>query len=947
VATSPSEAAIRDRLSRITKSELVELAKMASILERKVSAVGPINDDELHDWINAELGIDIPRTAVCDGHVSPFQFIADLYFNRENSVIVMANRGGSKTFGVAVLHYLNGTFKPGIEGFTFGATEAQSKRAYAHLKSLIRKANADNIENSLESKTTWKNGSSLEIVPGCLPKQARIVTEDGPMEIDKIVCGRLPVKVRSYNYDTKSWEWRQVIDWHNQDPVDRWLQAKVKFGPQGVSHVTVTSGHQMMMLDGTKVSLGHLSVGSHLAVEAPILSSEQRQVLMGTLLGDASVSPKGRLRHAQASYRSDYTAWITDAFSEFSPYTYRRQAKNTNDVDFSAVRPFHEAREQWYPQGIKRIPSSTWDELGVLGLACWLMDDGSYVRMDDNGYWTISTHHFNMAERGDAARFFERMGLAVKWVPVNYDRDQYMIRFGHEDSAALTSLVSDHIDVGARQDSGGFKRWRAAPIDKHSALGLVPAEIVKLVEVTRKSRRYDITVEGNHNYLTQCGILVSNTVRAVNGPHPQVVHADEVDLMDESVYDESRNMAASKVLKTHTIPAQNVITSTRKSGHGLMQRIMNEIAEAELQDREPPFKLYAWCIFEVAAPVTNCQVAYPDQNCESCNCHDVIKGSWENGEQRTLKDVCQGRLARSQGWIPKVDVDKLFTSNSQQIWEAQQQCIKPSTEGLVLPQFSRERHCVKAFDLDPANGAIYEGIDFGSTNPHAVLKVQVLDHEIEVESFGGAKKRLRQGSHVFFDEIYKAEAGNAKLADMIIARNKLWRDLAGPGFRISGRFCDPQGKSARLDLRDKGLPSQWYATRDVKEHIKHVSDILSDDLFFVVADRCPMMVEEIESWHYPRKRASMTDDPEIPVADFDHAMSAMRYVTANIARLTSGKRVGGRQAAPGTNGRRHMTSGMIQDVRQSLGTGSRPSPLREGLPESERWRSTFGLEGLK
>ena len=594
---------MREALGHLTKQELLELAKMSAVIEQRVVSGAPLNDDELHLWIKSELGVDIPRESVCEGHQAPFQFVADFFFERENSGIVVANRGGSKTYGVAILHYINGKFKAGIEGFTFGATEAQSKRAYAHLKDLIRKKGDDEIESSLESMTKWKNGSSVEIVPG--------------------------------------------------------------------------------------------------------------------------------------------------------------------------------------------------------------------------------------------------------------------------------------------------------------------------------------------------------TIRAVNGPHPQIVHADEVELMDEDVFYESRNMAQSKTVDGSLLRAQNIITSTRKRASGLMQRLVDEVMDAELQGKEPPYKLYTWCIFETAKNVPNCQKANPDLPAgKRCPCDQVKRGKLEGGVDRTLADVCNGRLARSQGWIAFDDVVSLFSSNTPEMWEAQQECRKPSTSGMVVPTFGRERHCIKDFDMDPANGPIYEGIDFGGTNPHAVLFLQILDHEVEVQTWSGGTRRLPQGCHVYFDEIYKAEISNNKLASVICQREALWRKSA-PGFRVNARFCDPQGKAARLDLRNHNpaLPSVWYATRDVREHIKLVNELFSDYMIVIDASRCLMMVEEIEAWHYPRSRSSLVDDPEIPVNDFDHAMAAMRYSIANVARL-AGRSSAVMAPISGSSG--HTTASFLRDVQKSISTGGyRNSSSTSKLPRSERWRATFGSDRLE
>lgn len=946
---------IAGQLRTMSREELIEMARNMSSLEGKLKLNGPQNDDQLHAWIKNTVGIDIPRVSVCDGHDAPFKFFSDCYFNRCDSSILMANRGGAKTFLVALLHLVNSKFKPRCESATVGAIEAQARRAYAHLLKFMDMVPElkEDVASSIMSETKWKNGSKVEVLAG--------------------------------------------------------------------------------------------------------------------------------------------------------------------------------------------------------------------------------------------------------------------------------------------------------------------------------------------------------TISAVNGPHPQIVHFDEVELADEAAFDESRNMS----LSGHGIPAQDIITSTRKRGAGLMQRLIDEITEAQAQGFEPPYRLFQWCVFETTQKQTNCQVAFPHIGPEHrCKCDRVVKGKWDNGEPRRFSDVCKGRLAKSEGWMTIDDVHKTFMADSRDIWEAQQECIKPSTEGTVLSRFSIDTHGVRGFHPDPENGPVYAGIDFGgcydaqtevltkrgwvawpevtiedefasldpktemvefqrateivdkpyhgfmqswrnqsvdllvtadhnmlvaplapsaaeskwslvpsfevsnasrmlktskgredsrevpfvlpgvvcgngellpdveipaedwaaflglwmaeghvehrkrrdgtrhlhgrvgithydeenaaeishamspffnvrfqridldkkrgqltindprlyrhlsclgkapekclpdyvkqwsprllriyldwhmrgdgsrnriytssksladdlqeiamyaglaadvvvrparegasiggralvstrlqhvveiktshirpsvytspgqdhvrstitpdewghkrvycavlpkhhtlyvrrngkavwcgNTNPHCVVWFQVLRYEIEVDSSQGMRKRLPEGSVVAFDEFYKAEIGNNKLAEYIVNREQFWR-MKFPEFRVVRRFADPQGKAARLDLHHYSTPvrTSFYVTRDVKEHIKHLVSLIDDDLFYVDTIRCPMWLAEAAAWHYPKARSGMVDDPEIPVNDFDHAMAATRYGVSNLLYV---EKRWGRHAGktPGVRERDSSTGQFVRSASESAGrSGAAVSGVRRyhgsqgGLP---------------
>jgi hypothetical protein len=140
VATTETDqrlVALRDKLGTLSRDELVSMAQQVAQLESNLKISGPQTDDELHAWVLKTFGLNISRVKVCDDHDAPFTFFADCYFHRVPSVVLMANRGGSKTFLVALLHLINSKFKPRCESATVGAIEMQAKRAYAHLLKFV------------------------------------------------------------------------------------------------------------------------------------------------------------------------------------------------------------------------------------------------------------------------------------------------------------------------------------------------------------------------------------------------------------------------------------------------------------------------------------------------------------------------------------------------------------------------------------------------------------------------------------------------------------------------------------------------------------------------------------------------------------------------------------------------------------------------------------------
>lgn len=579
-------------LDHLSEDQLREMFMAQQELERRLIIEGPQNDDELHKWLIDELGINIPRESVCDDHDPPFKFLSDLYFERVNAALVMANRGGAKTFIVAVLHWLNSKFKPGCESCTFGATEAQSLRCYAHLKGWIYDDDGQKrgeIAASIMRETTWRNGSKVEVLPG--------------------------------------------------------------------------------------------------------------------------------------------------------------------------------------------------------------------------------------------------------------------------------------------------------------------------------------------------------TPQAVNGPHPQKAHADEIELMDETTWSESRNMTISKVLPNgNIIPPQDIATSTRKGPNGRMQFLIDEIESAIRSGYAPPRTLYQWCIKETAAQVKNCQVANPMlEEGERCQCDQVRKGIWDDHTPRLLIDICKGDFFRSRGWQPYGDIVKQFRENDRETFEVQQLCSKPEMQHHYLPTYAEERQGIRNYDADPDNGSIYQTVDWGGTNPHAVNWYQLLDFEIEVEDFFGFTKRLRQGTVVCFDEIYISEIGNDKLADLVVDRESRWRrkwTTLGKTWRVEDRFADPQGKAARTDWKDHDppLPTTWHTTREFDEHVKACKNLFEDDLFAIDVQKCPNWSREAKGWRRDPKSLNQVDKD-------NHCMSNFRYAIANIRKL--------KRKRERTKNQRPKTRSIPRQTQ--AGSGGSTSSVRFGQQNDfAQWRKSLG-----
>lgn len=370
-------------------------------------------------------------------------------------------------------------------------------------------------------------------------------------------------------------------------------------------------------------------------------------------------------------------------------------------------------------------------------------------------------------------------------------------------------------------------------------------------------------------------VAVTSSEKAVNGPHPQHTHRDEIELMSPSILSESLSMTFG----APGIPGRDLYTSTKKKAHGQVAKIEEEYRTALIRGEKPPIRVQTWCIWECAAPVTDCQ--HDPRNAsrpknDLCRCHTVIKGTHPDGSPRKFSDECGGRLANGDGWLKRGDVLKQFSNNSADVWQAQHTCRQGDRSNLVYPSFSRERHGLRNWVPDPELGFIYTGTDFGGTRPHAHLWCQVLNQEVQL----GDGLVLQPWTRIFFGEIYMAGITSEKLAEMVIARENEWRQKL-PRWRVRLRFGDAAAKDARGIWRDRGLTIIRMGTRDLGLSLGYVKELLDEDRVRIHL-RCKMLIEEIERYSYPDPAAGVVDKPDNPVKDFDHACDAARYLITGL-----------------------------------------------------------------
>lgn len=129
---------------------------------------GFANDEELYFYIKEYLGHHIPTESFCPEHQSPFQFLADVYFERVTFALAFGSRSSGKTTDVAILNHLDTVFKgKEIEICSAGSTLDQAQKGYRYYQQTFKDPLLSSLlKNSIQSHSETYNGSVLEVVAG-------------------------------------------------------------------------------------------------------------------------------------------------------------------------------------------------------------------------------------------------------------------------------------------------------------------------------------------------------------------------------------------------------------------------------------------------------------------------------------------------------------------------------------------------------------------------------------------------------------------------------------------------------------------------------------------------------------------------------------------------------------------------------------------------------------
>jgi recombination protein RecA len=368
---------------------------------------------------------------------------------------------------------------------------------------------------------------------GCFHYGTRVTLADGTQEkIGKIVNRRLPVEVLSYDPEAGAVVPKKVVNWFDNGPTKDFLQFTVaRPAGNGRARFACTPNHQIRTPGGWREA-GELRVGDRVMQALPHrLADLQWQAILGGLMGDGALSPTrsghgARYRWGHGKRQVEYGDWKASLFANIGV----SRSTNANEAVFYDMQPLPELaelRRAVYVAGRKVFSHDYLKHLTPLALAIWYMDDATFsIRAkgvqertrDGSGRAEVCIQAMEATTRERLVAYLEdTWGIRAKLIRRT---GKAVLIFGKDETAKLQALIAPFVHPSMQYKL--LPRFRGQfdvqPVFKSMRYELLPMPILAIAPKprSRATHRFDIEVEGSHNYLAD-GVVVHNSPETTSG----------------------------------------------------------------------------------------------------------------------------------------------------------------------------------------------------------------------------------------------------------------------------------------------------------------------------------------------------------------------------------------------------------------------------------------------
>src|SRR3990167_8213602 len=195
-------------------------------------------------------------------------------------------------------------------------------------------------------------------------------------------------------------------------------------------------------------------------------------------------------------------------------------------------------------------------------------------------------------------------------------------------------------------------------------------------------------------------------------------------------------------------------------------------------------------------------------------------------------------------YIPTGEIDKARTELPDDQFAQEYLADFRKVQGLVYKEFSREIHITDVIPQYRTERIL--GIDFGYTNPTAVLV-------IDVDNLG---------NYWIVEEWYRTGKTNIEVIEY--AKSKLTNAV----------YPDPAEPDRIEEMRRHGLNAR-EVSKEISAGVTKVRELFKANKI-KIHKSCVNLIQELETYSYPNKKDEKNYD-EVPIKENDHAVDSLRY----------------------------------------------------------------------
>jgi hypothetical protein len=368
---------------------------------------------------------------------------------------------------------------------------------------------------------------------GCLPYEGRVLMPDGSYRlIGELVRNQYRGQVMGMNLEGAITP-VQVLDTFTTGSTPNWVN--VKFTKQAAGRggaygsITLTPDHRVYSPHHVKadpegyVEAGFLQAGDQVLFRRTeaIISPVEKQVLIGKILGDGSLSfsRKSPAAALEFGHKLEHEAYVDYTASLLGNQCCREKFRRVSGygseiVGTGTVASYLVADlfKDWYVGGKKQFPAAAINTLGPIALAIWYMDDGSLGHTDSQeDRAQLSVNDFDEQSVDNLLSSLQRFGIEG----VKFESKGWRIRLNADDAETFFILIAPYVPPVMQ-----YKlpvRWRHGNSYYPPQHSYKPAAVWQTVlsteEVIRNGRqsavKYDLTTETG-NFFAH-GILIHNS----------------------------------------------------------------------------------------------------------------------------------------------------------------------------------------------------------------------------------------------------------------------------------------------------------------------------------------------------------------------------------------------------------------------------------------------------